>query len=166
MSGRGAEAKRSDDNRHARSVVCRVGARICALPVEVVIETMRPLPIEPVAGVPAFVVGLAIIRGQPVPVVDAARLLGAVATEPTRFVTIRVRSRCIALAVDAVVGVRTIDAGALGQLPPLLAGVGRDVITAVGTLDAQLLLVLESTRVIPIDVWSALDRAMAERFPR
>lgn len=26
------------------SLVCRVATRICALPVEVVIETMRPLP--------------------------------------------------------------------------------------------------------------------------
>jgi purine-binding chemotaxis protein CheW len=40
------------------SLVCRVATRICALPVGVVIETLRPLPLEPIAGAPAFVTGL------------------------------------------------------------------------------------------------------------
>ena len=52
------------------SLVCRVATRICALPVGVVIETLRPLPLEPIAGAPAFVTGPAIIRGEPVPVVE------------------------------------------------------------------------------------------------
>lgn len=36
---------------------------------------MRPLPVAAVAGAPDFVAGVAIIRGDAVPVVDAARLL-------------------------------------------------------------------------------------------
>ena len=47
------------------SLVCRVAARLCALPVRAVIEIMRPLALEPIAGAPAFVAGLAIIRGEP-----------------------------------------------------------------------------------------------------
>jgi chemotaxis signal transduction protein len=53
----------------------------------------------------------------------------------------------MALAVDSVVGVRPIRAGALHALPPLL----RDsaVIAAIGVLDAQLLVVLQASRLLP-----------------
>jgi chemotaxis signal transduction protein len=51
----------------------RVGSRICALRISYVHETMRPPPIEPVFGTPAFVRSVSIIRG--VPVVDLEDLL-------------------------------------------------------------------------------------------
>jgi hypothetical protein len=43
--------------------VVRVGARVCALPLHHVVETMRPLPIDPVVGTPAFISGVSVIRG-------------------------------------------------------------------------------------------------------
>ena len=51
-------------------LVVMVGARACAIPLDHVAETMRPLPIEPVAGTPGFVRGVSVIRGAPTPVVD------------------------------------------------------------------------------------------------
>jgi purine-binding chemotaxis protein CheW len=59
------------------TLLCRVRERLCALPLAHVVETMRPLPIEPLGGMPGFVQGIAIIRGAPVPVVDAGALLGS-----------------------------------------------------------------------------------------
>src|SRR5215831_758193 len=103
-----------------------------------VIETMRVLPIEAIAGAPRFVLGLAVIRGEPVPVVDVARLLGAEAAQPRRFVTVRGARRPIALAVDAVLGVRAAVVE-LSELPPLAGAVAAEAIAAIGALDAQLL---------------------------
>ena len=137
-------------------LVCRVMTRLCALPLQHVSETMRPLPVDPVAGVPLPVRGVAIIRGAPVPVVDLACVLAGTESHPTRFVTINVGARRVALAVDAVIGVRTIPIEALSELPPLLGDADTDVIAAMGTLDAQLLVVLRSARLIPEAVWSAL----------
>ena len=57
-------------------LMCRSGAYALALPIGDVIETMRPLPIQPVLGVPSYVAGVSLIRGAAVPVVDIARLLG------------------------------------------------------------------------------------------
>ncbi|HVZ36331.1 MAG TPA: chemotaxis protein CheW, partial [Polyangiaceae bacterium] len=57
-------------------LVCRVRARLCALPVTQVVETLRPLPAERLAGMPAFVTGVGMIRGEPVPIVDPGLLLG------------------------------------------------------------------------------------------
>jgi purine-binding chemotaxis protein CheW len=69
---------------------------LCALPLEHVEEAMRPMTVEAIAGVPSFVLGLAVIRGVPIAVVDAASLLSGVRSHPTRFVTIKIGSRRVA----------------------------------------------------------------------
>jgi purine-binding chemotaxis protein CheW len=143
-------------------LLCRVGARLCGVPLEHVAETMRPLPADPVAGMPGFVLGLSVIRGAPVPVVDAFALLvgdaaGSVHPQPGRFVTLNVGTRTAALAVDEVLGVRGLPSEALADLPPLLSLAGRDVVDAVGMLDAELLLILSGARLVPAAVWQALD---------
>jgi purine-binding chemotaxis protein CheW len=137
------------DRKSDLSLICRVRKRLCALPLEHVIETLRPLPIEPVAGAPSVVLGLAVIRGIPLPVVDAGRLFGEEGSQPERFVTLVVGARRIALAVDSVLGVRTVMQDSLHALPPLLREADDDVITAIGLLDAELLLVLRTARLLP-----------------
>ena len=154
---RGWDEVREED---ALSLVCRLAGRLCALPLAQVVETMRPLRVEPVAAAPAFVRGVAIIRGAPVPVIDAAALVGGAAQEaaqePTRFVALRIDGRQVALAVDEVLGVRSLPAGALRELPPLLRGGPADVLASIGALDAELLFALESARVVPEALWRSL----------
>jgi purine-binding chemotaxis protein CheW len=145
----------SEDDHSTAMVVCRVGQRLCGLPVGAVIETMRVLPIEPVAAAPAFVLGLAIIRGEPVPVVDAAQLLGAASSIHARFVTLRLGTRRVALAVDGVLGVHRLAADALA-LPPLLGEAAAEIVAAIGTHDEQLLLVLRTSRLVSESVLDAL----------
>jgi purine-binding chemotaxis protein CheW len=137
------------DSDHKQWLVCRVGPRLCALPLLNVVETMRPLPIEPVAGAPPFVLGLSILRGSPVPVVDVASLLGEQSVRPERFVTVSVGSRLVALALGQVVGLRPIAAMSDEALPPLLRDAGGEIVTAIATLDAELLLVLNAARIVP-----------------
>ncbi|HEY8551618.1 MAG TPA: chemotaxis protein CheW [Vicinamibacterales bacterium] len=134
-------------------LVVRVGAQLCALPLQHVAETFRPQPARPVAGAPPFVSGVALIRGQAVPVVAAGDLLGVPSSPPTRFVSLRVDDRLVALAVDRVVGVRSLPD--LARLPPLLTGAAREAVSAVATLDSELLVVLDAARLVPPDVWAS-----------
>jgi len=110
---------------------------------------MRRCPVEPVDSAPRFTLGLSLIRGESVPVVDAGVLLTGLACGADRFVVLRVGERSVALAVDGVVGTERIDAGELDQLPPLLAGAA-DLVRAMTVLDGRLVEVLESGRVIEI----------------
>jgi purine-binding chemotaxis protein CheW len=152
-------AKESD-----RFLLCRIGSRIGALALKDVRETMRPLPIEPLTGMPSFVLGVAIVRGFPAPVVDAGRLLNPFASPSTpiiasssaRFVSLKLGERTAALAVDAVLDVRPLAAGILANVPPLLREAGAEQMAAIGALDTQLLLVLEAARLVPESVWSAM----------
>jgi purine-binding chemotaxis protein CheW len=146
-----------------RFLLCRIGSRIGALALKDVRETMRPLPIEPLLGMPPFVLGLAIIRGFPAPVVDASRLVGP-ATSPSsifspnsaRFVSLKLGERTAALAVDAVLDVCSLSSDTLSMTPPLLQAGDAQRVSVIGALDTQLLLVLEAVRLIPDSVWIAI----------
>jgi purine-binding chemotaxis protein CheW len=127
------------------------------MPLDHVAETMRVLPIEAIAGAPGYVRGLCIVRGSPVPVVDTGLLFGDQATRAGRLVTIRAGGRTIALAVETVLGIRAVAAAALNQLPPLLRDAATDAIAAIGTLDAELLLVLRTARIVPDDLLNRLN---------
>ncbi|MDE1972836.1 MAG: chemotaxis protein CheW [Hyphomicrobiales bacterium] len=126
------------------------------MPIGHVIEIMRPLPVEPVAGAPPYVRGLSIIRGLPVPVVDLGLLIGARATVVTRVVTMRA-ARVVAMAVDSVAGVSAVAREALGELPPLVRDAAPDVIAAIGRIDNDLIVFLHAARVVPDAVLSRFD---------
>jgi purine-binding chemotaxis protein CheW len=144
-------------------LLCRVGSRMCGLPLEHISETMRPLPVEPIEGMPPFVDGLSIIRGVPVPVVDLGRLLGnqAEAGRRARFVLVRVHERYVALAVDFVIGIGSIPDSAT-TLPSLLGEANAEFVAAVGSLDARLLLILESGLILPASAWKAFENRGGE----
>lgn len=157
---------RGEVRAKARVLTCRADGKICALPIAHVLETMRPLPVRPLADLPRFVLGLSLIRGWPTPVVDARTLLGGGDTWPARrFVTLRLTAdnqrRVAALAVDEVLGISELTQTALGELPELLKAAQGELISALGSLDSELLLVLEHSRIVPAELWQQLDQAEA-----
>lgn len=151
-------------------LVTRVGGVACAIPIEHVVETLRPLPVEPIGrsddAALALVEGLAMIRGAPVPVVDVRRLLGIPGGRAARFVVVRTGDRRTALAVDEVIDVSRIDLDTLSRLPPVLGGADRRVVSTIGSRDAELLVVLDAARVLPDDGWRALGRAIDQHGAR
>jgi purine-binding chemotaxis protein CheW len=147
----------SDDNLF---LFCRVGNRACALQLGSVVETMRPLPIETVADVPSFVRGVAIIRGAPVPVVDAAALVGSESAGAAgRFVTVRAAGRVVALEVSSVSGIGRLSAEALTDLPPLFGARDPELLEAVAVVDRELVMALALARVVPPSAWESIARA-------
>jgi purine-binding chemotaxis protein CheW len=143
-------------NTAVKTLVVRAQAYLCALPLEMVIETMRPLPIEPLAGVPPFVRGMSIIRGEPTPVIDLAMLLGATRELPWRFVTIRVAEKQVALSVGAVAGIFDLEPRVMDRLPPLLRGASTDLVQSISILDEQFLFALRTGWELPPEVWQAM----------
>jgi purine-binding chemotaxis protein CheW len=137
------------------TLVFSTGTRLGALPVQHVVETMRPLPIEPWSGAASFIDGVAVVRGNAVPVVNVEALLTGTRGAVGRFITIRAGDRCAALGVASVVGIRSSTQLDRGELPPLLLdGHLADVVASLGRLDAQLLLVLRTGSLVPPEVWA------------
>jgi purine-binding chemotaxis protein CheW len=138
-------------------LLCRSRKRLCALPLQHVRETMRALPLDTVPNMPPFLLGVAVIRGQVVPVLDLAHLTGGGAGAPgARYVTLDLGQRQVALALDEVIGVRSLAGPAMTEVPPLLDGADAGMLSALTTLDAELLLVLQATRLVPDTLWPLL----------
>ncbi|NVD97771.1 chemotaxis protein CheW [Massilia sp. BJB1822] len=140
-------------------LLCRSGQQLYALPLASVRETMRALPAEPVPAMPDCLLGVSLIRGAAVPVVDGRRLVGAAASESapaSRYVSLVLGERQVALAVDAVLGVRRLDAAMLAEVAPLLDGAETGMVQAISILDAELLMVLQASCLVPEALWDVL----------
>jgi purine-binding chemotaxis protein CheW len=161
FAGEPSAAPATDPDHAERScwLLCRAGHLRCALPIGHVIEIMRPLPVEQIAGAPPYVRGLSISRGMPVPVVDLGLIVGDRATATTRVIT--VRAARVALAVDSVLGVSTVVGETLDELPPLVRDAAPDAIAAIGRLDNGLIVFLHATRIVPEAVLNRLDAEKA-----
>jgi purine-binding chemotaxis protein CheW len=143
-----------------RWLLCRIDGQLCALPLDTVVEVLRPLPVEPTVGTPPCVLGLSIIRGSVVPVIDVGRQPSASRADRRRTVLLRVGERRIALAVERVLGMRTLQRDLLQELPPLLRNADATA-AAIGTLDAELMTVLDAARLVPDELFEQVDRQAA-----
>jgi purine-binding chemotaxis protein CheW len=139
-------------------LICRSGPRAFAVGLRHVLETMRPLPLDTLPDMPPFVSGTSLVRGTPVPVVDAAKLFGDSGVAAGRLVVLELADRRrVALAVEQVVGVREIEPDALFDAPALLREASAERVLAMGLLDGGLLMVLQTALLVPQAVWQSLE---------
>jgi purine-binding chemotaxis protein CheW len=142
------------------ALVFRAGHLLCALRLDEVIETLRPLDTQPLVGTPAFVRGISVLRGVPTPVIDVARLLGGAQVEAERYVAVRTERGAVALATGPILGIRDVDTNAAGGHPALLGARSSRLVAGVGTIGAEPLLLLQSMRTVPDEVWEAAAAAV------
>lgn len=146
-------------------LIVRAREWMCALPLEEVEETMRPLPVAPVSAAPAFVRGVSLVRGTPAPVVSLALLLGGALAEAgagRRFVSLRVPEGRMALEVDEVRGLRWMEQDGLDSVPPLLSATASGHLQHLGSFDGRLLALLGTSRLLPEELWSRLGTSPGE----
>jgi purine-binding chemotaxis protein CheW len=138
------------------ALVFQAGPLFCAFPLDEVVETMRPLQTRPLAGTPAYVQGLTILRGMPSPVVDVTRLLTGEIGEIDRYVAVRAGRGVVACATGPVLGVREIEVEPPEGPAAALSGVvSRSLVAAIGRIGTDPLLLLRGIRAVPDDVWEA-----------
>lgn len=128
-----------------------VGPHRCALPSASVIETFRPLQVRPVADAPPAVLGLAVVRGEPAPVVDLAALIGAPPAPCRRWISLRVADRVVVLAVTEVHGLIRLPETGRTDLPPLLQSARTELIAQMASRDGALIALLEPARLVDHD---------------
>jgi purine-binding chemotaxis protein CheW len=128
----------------------------CALPLAGVVETLRALPLHPCSSVPAYVRGVSIIRGVATPILDLAAFLGAeTAALPERLVVMRSGARPLALAVDHVFGIRSLDEETARPLRGVLTPFARGQVRSLRALDGELVALFEDAIVLPDELSNA-----------
>jgi chemotaxis signal transduction protein len=114
----------------------RVGEESYALPVESVLEVGAIGAPTPVPGAPRGVLGIWNLRGQVLPVLELAALLGIEAPgTPARMIVAEAGDRRAALAVDAITEV--------GPLPAATEPSSKEHLTAAALIDGELVGVVE-----------------------
>ena len=138
-------------------IVCAAD-RVCALRLADVVETMRPLRVESLPDTPTYILGMSVVRGAPLPVLNLGLLFGVRNGSQThRWVTMRTDDRMLVLAVESVRGVHRLDVGTMESLPTLLQAT--EAVESVGTLDRQLVTLLKSGRLLTPDQWKEIEEA-------
>src|SRR2546430_625185 len=100
----------------------RVAREHYALPVERVLEVAEPGDIALVPGAPSQIIGVRNLRGQIVPVISLATVLGLPHEEPGRIVVTELGERRAGLAVESVLDVDTLPDAAEPAESPYLSG--------------------------------------------
>jgi chemotaxis signal transduction protein len=139
-------------------LVVSAAQQLYALPLALVAETMRPLPIRKLEPSVEGVTGVSRIRGHAVPVIDLGNLVSHSSTEssqfPRRFVSMKSGSRTFALAVDSVLGIHELDPAQAQELPALLQ-VNPNV-RATTEIHHELLFYIEPIRLVPEAAWESM----------
>lgn len=130
-------------------LVCRIGARLCAWPLDGVDEILRPRPLRTLMAPVDHVPGLARVRGRWVPVVDVAGAVGLGEVPVGRLVVVHHQGQVAALAVTEVIGVQPLAAAALDALPPLLRDGAHAPLDGLATLNDALVALLDTARLMP-----------------
>jgi purine-binding chemotaxis protein CheW len=112
------------------NVRVRVGQEHYALPVDRVLEVAELGDLTPVPGSPPEVLGVRNLRGQVIPVLSLASVLGLAAEDPLRIVVAEHGDRRAGLAVDAIVDV--------GELPEPSEQVDSPYMVAAALVDGTL----------------------------
>lgn len=95
-----------------RGIGFRVGPRLFVSGIDEINELLAVPVLTPVPGTQPWLLGVANVRGNLVPVIDFARFLFGIRTQPTertRLLIVRQSGGSVALMVDEVFGQRTVD---------------------------------------------------------
>jgi purine-binding chemotaxis protein CheW len=132
-----------------RYLLVRAGQQLCALPLERLRRVERAMAVYPLPGAVAELLGLAEFAGEPLPVVDLARVVGAApGAAPTAPVTVVAwcgvgsEREMVALAADAAQGIVEI---ARAKVTALLAGGRR------GVVRGEVMVAGEAVRLLDLD---------------
>ena len=123
----------------------RVAEEHYALPVDRVLEVAELGELTPVPGAPAQIIGVRNLRGQVIPVIALATLLGLPGAEPERIVVAEAGERRAGLAVDVIVDVSELPEASEQVDSPYLTDAALVDGVLVGMLDADAVLSSEAS---------------------
>ncbi len=121
----------------ARCIAVQVRAALYGLPVEGVQEVMSPRPLTRVFHAPPALAGVTSLRGEVLPILDLAMLLGvaeaSAAVEPCIIVVREAggQKRRAGLLVDVLAGLRDLPEAGLLAVPATLGELARSLVVGV-----------------------------------
>jgi purine-binding chemotaxis protein CheW len=132
-----------------------------ALPLAAAERVLSMVRVSPLPGAPHVVTGVINLHGSPVPVLDIRRRLHLPPHEygvSAHLFVARARERRIAIPADEVLGVSSIDAGAVTSTGAVLPGLG--LVRGIACLPDGLVLIHDLEAFLSMDEERTLDEAL------
>ncbi len=137
----------------AQFVTLGLGREVFGVPVEAVLEILDMQPVFAVPEAPAYMLGLIVLRGRSVPVLDLRTRLGLPSippTETTRILVLEVevsgRPLVLGLVADRVIEVVALAAREIEPAPDIGVRWRSEYISGVGHRDARFVIILDLPR--------------------
>lgn len=142
-----------DEGDHYHAILLRMGEEYYGVPISVVKEIIKPLPVTRFPKSPPFVEGVIDLRGNILPIVHLRKMFGLEPlplTDDSRFVDISMPNLKLGILVDAVSEVVRIPVKQVEPAPPIYAGIEGKYLKGIARMEDRLILMLN------------LDEAFAE----
>jgi purine-binding chemotaxis protein CheW len=150
-------------------VTFRIGSDLFAADVQAVERVLRYQPATPVPNVPPWIAGVLEYQKRVVPVIDL-RVRFALPNDPptpdTRVLVFNTSGGWTACIVDAVLDVSAVERSRLEPPPKLLRGLAAEYLHGIARREGQLVLLLDTDRLLSSTDRVLLQEVTADRSPR
>lgn len=162
-SGCNDEASFSDDEvsqnvaeEYLEFLIFRVSDEIYGINIMDIKEIIKPREVTEVPRAPAFVTGILSLRGTIISIIDMRLRLGLISGQITgreRVVVIKEAESLSGLLVDEVIQVVRVPNEAVEPAPAVLEGIDRDFVFGIGRSDGRLIIILNLTNIVDIQLY-------------
>jgi len=135
-------------------------------------EVIRVREITWLPRAPSFVKGIINLRGDVIPIIDLRDKFGLPereTTASTRVIVVEIEGRLTGMIVDSASQVVRIPSDQIDPPPPVLGGISQALISGVGKLDDNLVVLLNADAVLTLEerrALGSLETSTAEAAPR
>ncbi|USG67311.1 chemotaxis protein CheW [Brevibacillus ruminantium] len=132
------------DTVHA--ILFQMGNEYYGLPISLVKEIIKPLPVTRFPKSPPYVEGVIDLRGSILPIINLRTMFGLEPiplTEESRFVDLQLEGLNIGIVVEAVSEVMHIPSSLVEPAPPIVAGVDGKFLNGIARLKDKLIMLLD-----------------------
>lgn len=140
------ESEWETEGESVQSILFKMGDEYYGLPISLVTEIIKPLPITRFPKSPPYVEGVIDLRGRILPIVNLRKMFGLEPmplTEESRFVDIQLDRLSIGVVVDEVSEVVRISKKQIEAAPPIVSGVDGKYLNGIARVDEKLILLLD-----------------------
>jgi purine-binding chemotaxis protein CheW len=140
-----------------------VGAEEYGLELLRVKEVIRMRQITWLPKAPSCIKGIINLRGDVIPIIDLRERFGLAAREQsamTRIIVVDVEGKSVGMVVDSASQVLRVPADQFDPPPPVMGKVSRELITAVGKLGDQLIIMIDVDKILSTEELSQIEGSL------
>lgn len=129
-----------------QSILFKMGEELYGLPISLVREILKPLPVTRFPKSPPYVEGVIDLRGRILPIINLRKMFGlspVEETDDTRYVDLQLDGLNVGIVVDAVSEVTNIPQKLIEPAPPIIAGVEGKYLQGIARLHDKLIMLLD-----------------------